>query len=175
MGARHVRDLAAFRLCEEVMIRLEAETAAGRVAADRRFCDQLNDPALDAVSDVAEGFVRYDPRDFARFLDFAWSSLDEVRVRVEAGYRKGYFAAAVASDLLHGVAKAQRAVRSLRAYLWTVKKSDLTPRPCERARPCRLAAPRDRPAETIVKARRPAGQGRRTTRELRHRLSRTNP
>ena len=105
MGARHVRELAAFRLCEELMRAVEAATAKGTVASDRNFCNQLNDATLDATSDVGEGFVRYYPREFARFLDYALASLEEVRIRVEAGYRKGYFGLSVTSDWLHTVAK----------------------------------------------------------------------
>jgi hypothetical protein len=69
--ARNLQELAAFRLCEELMKVVEKETATGTVAKRFRFCDQLNDAALDAASDVAEGFVRYYPGEFARFLDFA--------------------------------------------------------------------------------------------------------
>lgn len=134
MGARHVRDLAAFRLCEDLMKMVEAATATGRVARDFKFCDQINDAALDATSDVAEGFVRYYPREFARFLDYSLSSLEEVWVRVEAGYRKSYFPASTASQLLRQIARAKSAIRGLRAYLWTVKKEDLPPKP-HRERP----------------------------------------
>jgi hypothetical protein len=67
MSAQHLQELAAFRLCEELMKLVEAETAKDPIARHFKFCDQLNDAALDAASDVAEGFVRYYPRDFAAF------------------------------------------------------------------------------------------------------------
>ncbi len=108
---------------------VEAATAHDRVAHDRRFCHQLNDAALDAASDVAEGWVRFYPGEFGRFLDYALASLQEVRVRTEAGYRRKYFDADTTSALLQLWARADKATRNLRAYLWTVKKSDLPPRP----------------------------------------------
>lgn len=129
MAVNHLHDLAAYRLCEELARRLEAETSTGAVARDRRFCGQLNDAALDAAADVAEGFARYYPREFARFLDYAIASLAEVRVRTEAGYRRGLFSDPSASDLLNLCARADRACRNLRAYLWTVRREDLPPRP----------------------------------------------
>ena len=134
MGARHYTDLAAFRLCDELMKRVEAETAKEPLVEHRRFCEQLNDAALGAASDVAEGFVRYYPRDFARFLDYAISSLAEVHTRTADAYRRQLLPGDATSDILNLCARADRACRSLRRYLWTVKKEDLPPRP-ERERP----------------------------------------
>jgi four helix bundle protein len=134
MGANHYQELAAFRLCEELMIRIEAETSKDPLAKHLRFCDQLNDAALDAASDVAEGFVRYYPREFARFLDFALASLAEVRTRTESAYRRKLVAADSTSDILHLCARSDTACRNLRAYLRTVRKEDLPPRP-QRERP----------------------------------------
>lgn len=148
MGARHVQDLAAYQLCEALMRAVETATATSRAAAHRRFCDQINDAALDAVSDVAEGFVRYYPAEFARFLDYALSSLQEVRTRAEAGFRRTLFTAEDASAMLHLHARADKAVRGLRAYLWTVKKDDLPPRPL-RERPALRARCRQRPNRPI--------------------------
>lgn len=129
MGARHVHDLAAFRLCEELMKLVEAETAKPPAADHFRFCNQLNDAALDAASDVAEGFVRFYPREFARFLDYALSSLAEVRERTESGYRRQLFGPGETSNILNLCARSEQACRNLRAYLWTVRKEDLPPRP----------------------------------------------
>ena len=134
MGAQNVRELAAFRLCEELMKCVEAETATAPIARHYKACDQLNDAALDAASDVAEGFVRYYPGDFARFLDFAVSSLAEVRVRTEAAYRRKLIGPTATSDILNLCARAETACRNLRAYLWKTRKEDLPPRP-QRERP----------------------------------------
>jgi four helix bundle protein len=134
MGAQNLRELAAFRLCEELMTRVEAETATNPIAGHFAIRDQLNDAALDAASDVAEGFVRYYPGDFARFLDFAISSLAEVQTRTESAYRRKLLSSQATSEILNLCARSTTACRNLRAYLWTVKKSDLPPRP-HRERP----------------------------------------
>ena len=134
MCAQNLRELAAFRLCEELMKRVEAETATNPIAQHFGIRDQLNDAALDAASDVAEGFVRYYPGDFARFLDFAISSLAEVHTRTESAYRRKLLSTQATSDILNLCARSNSACRNLRAYLWTVKKSDLPPRP-QRERP----------------------------------------
>jgi four helix bundle protein len=134
MAAHHLQNLAAFRLCEELMKRVEAETSTNPIARHFRFCDQLNDAALDAASDVAEGFVRYYPGEFARFLDFAISSLQEVKTRTEAAYRRELLGVTATSDILNLCVRADTACRHLRAYLWKVRKEDLPPRP-QRERP----------------------------------------
>ena len=95
---------------------VETETAKDPIARHFRFCDQLNDAALDAASDVAEGFVRYYPGDFARFLDFAISSLQEVRVRTEAAHRRKLLAVARAAD--------PDPFRNHLRDIWTLPKSE---------------------------------------------------
>jgi four helix bundle protein len=129
MTAHNIHELATFRLCEDLMKKVEAGTATGNVAQDFKFCDQINDAALDAAADVAEGFARFYPREFARFLDYAIASLAEVRTRTEAGYRRQYFSEKTTSDVLQLCARADKAARGLRAYLWSVEKTDLPPRP----------------------------------------------
>jgi four helix bundle protein len=129
MSAHHFRDLAAFRLCEELLERIEAETSREPLRRHLRFCDQLHDAALDAASDVAEGFVRYYPREFARFLDFALASLAEVRTRAEDAYRRKLITAPATSEILNLWARSDAACRKLRTYLLTVRKEDLPPRP----------------------------------------------
>lgn len=129
MWAQDVVDLAAFQQCGELLKAIEAATAAGNAATDRDFCTQITDAALDAVSGVAEGFVRHNPAEFARFLDDALASLEEVRRRTEAGHRREYFSADVTSELLQLWTRADKAIRALRAYLWTMNPQDLPPRP----------------------------------------------
>jgi four helix bundle protein len=127
--AQKVEGLATWKLCNEIVERLNNATATGRVAKDYKFCDQINDAAGDALSDVAEGFARFYPRDFAHFLDYAVSSLEEVRTRVTVGYQRKYFDERTTSDLIHLCYRAEAAAKHLRAYLWSVKKEDLPARP----------------------------------------------
>ena len=129
MWARDVQDLAAFRHCGDLLKAIEAATATGNAAADAAFCAQITDGALDAVAAVAEGFVRNYPTEFARLLDDALTSLEDVRRRTEAGHRREYFTADQTSEILQLWTRADKAIRALRAYLWTMNKQDLLPRP----------------------------------------------
>lgn len=127
--AHDIHGLVAFQLCEQLVNLIAKETAKAPIARHFKKCDQLNDAALDAASDVAEGFVRYYPKEFARFLDFAIGSLEEVRTRTVAAYNQQLLSSEVTSDVLNLWARSNRACRNLRAYLWTVKKENLPPRP----------------------------------------------
>lgn len=133
MGAHNIRELAAFRLCEALMNAVVAAASTGKVATDRRFCDQLNDAALDATSDVAEGWVRYYPGEFGRFLTTRCPRWKKRACGLKAVTSEA-INASTTSDLLQHVARAAKAARGLRAYLWTVKRQDVPPRR-ERPRP----------------------------------------
>jgi hypothetical protein len=54
---------------------------------------------------------------------------DLMKLVEEAGYRRNYFSAEVSSELLQLCVPADKAARGLRRYLWSVKKSDLPPKP----------------------------------------------
>jgi len=58
----------------EVFALLKASREAMR---DRRVRYQLKDAASGPPKDITEGFVRFSPRDFCRFLDDALGSLRE--------------------------------------------------------------------------------------------------
>ncbi len=107
MGARTVRELAVWQLCEELRLAVIAATATGSAARNVRFCDQIRDATVDAVSDVAEGFARFQPKDFARFLDYALASLGEVQTRARDAHGRGYFDDRTASAILRLAARAE--------------------------------------------------------------------
>ena len=60
--------LAVYRLCD-----------TGPLAADYKLRDQLCSAAASAPSQIAEGFGRFNPLDFARFVGMAKASLVEAQ------------------------------------------------------------------------------------------------
>jgi hypothetical protein len=68
MGARNYRELEVWQLCEQIRVRVLAETDRNKGQWDLRFRDQLRSAAEDATSNLAEGFVRFHPRVFAQFI-----------------------------------------------------------------------------------------------------------
>jgi four helix bundle protein len=133
-GAKNHKELRIWQLCDELRLAIMAATASGRVAMDRKFCDQLRGAAEDVTSDIAEGYARFYPREFARFLDYALSSLAEAGSRIEHGHARGYFSDEDTGRLLQTRAAAERGVRNLRKYLWSVRQREL-PNVCSRPRP----------------------------------------
>ena len=129
MGAKTYGDLEVWQLCEEIRLRVVAETETGKAALDLRFRNQIRGAAEDAASNIAEGFVRFHPRTFAQFIGYALSSLAEVRERTRYAHARGYFPDALAASLMVLCARCQNAAKSLRQHLWTVALSDVPYRP----------------------------------------------
>ena len=100
-------------------MRVLAETERGGPGSDLRFRNQIRSAAEDAASDIAEGFTRFHPRTFAQFIGYALSSLDEVRERTRYAHSRKYFSDAAAAEIVVLCARAERAGKSLRQYLWS--------------------------------------------------------
>jgi len=67
-----------------------ASAGAGR---DLRLRTQLLEAARSVPANIAEGFRRKSPGDFARFLDYSLASLAEAEERLGDGLLLGYFTA----------------------------------------------------------------------------------
>ena len=91
-GVRKVEEFAAWQLAEafksEVFALLKGSREAMR---DRRFRYQLKDSASGPPKHITEGFVRFSPLDFCRFLDYALGSLREAEGWIRDGIEFGYF------------------------------------------------------------------------------------
>jgi four helix bundle protein len=135
--AHKVEELDTWKLCNELVDRVAAATSQPRVAQDRKFCEQINDAAGDALSDCAEGFARFYPSDHATFLGYALASLEEVRTRAALGHKRKHFDDQTTSNLINLCFRAEKAIKRLRAYLWSVDKKNLPPRPTVPANPRR--------------------------------------
>jgi four helix bundle protein len=125
MTARTHEELDIFKLCDEIRRTVMAATATSPAAADHRFCDQIKRAAEDAVADIAEGFARFKPREFAQFLGYAIASNAEVLERTRFAHARCYFADETAAGLVVLCIRANKAMRSLRRYLWTAAPEDV--------------------------------------------------
>ena len=77
MAARNFQDLLCWQLSYELKCEVFAFTAKGPASRDFKYRDQIRDSAAAAPRDISEGFRRFRPRDFARFLEYARASLME--------------------------------------------------------------------------------------------------
>jgi four helix bundle protein len=78
-GIKRPEDFDVWKLGWELKRRVFAFTAASPATSDRRFCDDIRRAARSGPDLVAEGYYRFNPREFHRFLNDAKASLGEVR------------------------------------------------------------------------------------------------
>src|SRR5262245_24927952 len=76
-AAKRYQDLVCWQLADELEQLVFELTATVPAFRDFKFRDQIRDSSSSATRNIAEGFARYWPRDFARFLTIARSSLTE--------------------------------------------------------------------------------------------------
>ena len=89
MGVKRFEDLVVWQLATQLLELVILITERDPARQDRRFCDQLRSAARSVCSNIAEGFGRYAPREFARFVAIAKASLQEARSLLhEAALRK---------------------------------------------------------------------------------------
>ena len=101
MGARGFQDLLAWQLSYELKCEVVAFTGTGRASKDFKYCDQIRASSASAPSNISEGFGRFRPGDFARFLEFARGSLMETQNHLIDGRDRGYLDTALYSRLVH--------------------------------------------------------------------------
>jgi len=90
-GAKRYQHLVCWKLADELAREVFSITDAGSVAKDFKFCDQIRGSSASAGANIAEGFGRYRPAEFARFLDIARGSLTETHNHLRVGCDRGYF------------------------------------------------------------------------------------
>jgi four helix bundle protein len=113
MAVRDFRDLLCWQLSYELKCEVFAFTAKGAASRDFKYRDQIRDSAAAAPRDISEGFGRFRPREFARFLEFARASLMETETSLIDGRDRGYLTPELGSRLLNLAAAALRVTTSL--------------------------------------------------------------
>jgi four helix bundle protein len=116
-GVRRYEDLVAWQLCHQLKNEVYAITSRKEVARDFKFCNQIRDSSSSSERNIAEGFGRYRPRDFARFLDIAYGSLLETKTSLQDGRDRGHFTDDEFTRLLRLALRAGKATIRLRRYL----------------------------------------------------------
>jgi four helix bundle protein len=92
---RHIEDIRAWRLAYEFKMAIYRLTEQGSLSRDVRLRDQLREAAASAPSHVSEGFGRFDPADFARFVKMARGSVMECRNHLVDAVDRGHITADV--------------------------------------------------------------------------------
>jgi four helix bundle protein len=118
-GETRFEDLLSWQRMMELNVEILRITEHGPASRDYTFRDEIRDAADSAQRNVAEGFGRYGPIEFARFLDFSRASAQETKALLRKGLAAGYWGPedharleALATRGLQAVAKFQRYLRS---------------------------------------------------------------
>ena len=116
-GFRRYEDIDAWRLSVELRDRIFAWTRSGPVSRDRALCEQIRDSSRSAPRNLAEGFGRFRPREFANYARIARASLMETQNHLQDARSQGYIDEALVTDLLRLAQRALGATTNLIRYL----------------------------------------------------------
>jgi four helix bundle protein len=117
--ARHFTELIAWQLANELRESVVEITAMPGVSKDFTFCRQIRESADSACANIAEGFGRFRPAEFARFLGIAKGSLHETQDHLRSARKRGYVNADEFNALWRLSIRASTANSSLQRYLRT--------------------------------------------------------
>jgi four helix bundle protein len=117
MVARSYRDLVVFQRSADLRRLVMAMIAAPAAARDFKYCNQVRDAVRSPPRNIAEGFGRYNPSEFAQFLDVAIASLDELDNHLRDGAEQRYFPPERAAEAIHLCARCRWMAVRLRQYL----------------------------------------------------------
>src|SRR5262249_39399235 len=106
-----------WQLAVKLRDRVYEMTATGPVLDDENFRTQIRKSASSAPSNISEGFVRYEPHEFAPFMKTAKGSIGETQNHLKHGKREGYFSESDFTEAWRLACRAFRASNRLHAYL----------------------------------------------------------
>jgi four helix bundle protein len=89
--ARRFQELDAWQLCSALSDLVFRLTETGKCRKDPEFCDQIRRAASKAPPLIAEGFLRFTPSEFVRYLRMARGELGEVQNRLLHAETLRYF------------------------------------------------------------------------------------
>lgn len=99
MGAKRLEELVAWQLAHEFKVEayrlVRASPSASR---DSEYRQQLFAAAASGEANIAEGFHRFVPAEFAHFLNIARGSIGEAKVRLIDGIDRGISPRPTASE-----------------------------------------------------------------------------
>jgi four helix bundle protein len=127
MIAKHFRELVVWQLGDQLRQEVIRLTSTGSAARDFELRDQLRDAVTGVPSNIAEGFRRSTSVDNARFVIYAFTSLDETSDHLDDGFERGYWTAKQLEAARRLVRRLTKGLSGYVAYL-------LSPEALERSR-----------------------------------------
>jgi four helix bundle protein len=117
MGVADYKQLTVWQLADALRREVYRLLNLPRAGRDFKFRNQLTDAVSGIPSNLAEGFRRDSPLDFARFVGYAFSAIAEVAERLEDGEIRGYWSADDLAGVRRLFRRIDRALANLLIYL----------------------------------------------------------
>ena len=117
LEAKRVHDLDVYQLAVQLRRKIVELTSQGPASNDHRFVTQIRNAARRGPRNVSQGFSRFVPTQFNKFLSYAKASLDETKTHVEDGWESGYFTDDECEQLQTLVKRTLAAISKLMRYL----------------------------------------------------------
>ena len=122
MVAKRFEELECWQLACELERRVLAFINKPPASRDVEYCRQIRKSTSSPPANIAEGFGRYYPGDFARFMRNALGSLHETRNHLGAGLEKQYLTENLHRELGILASRAIGACVGLTTYLESCKE-----------------------------------------------------
>jgi len=119
---RKFEDIEAWQKGLRLVAKVYKCSSSGAIARDYAFCDQIRRAACSVTSNIAEGFERGGPAEFARFLSIAKGSVGEIRSLLHVASAQEYMSKDVFNDLYRDADEVGRMIGGLIVYLKKAKQ-----------------------------------------------------
>jgi four helix bundle protein len=116
-GVRSHEELVCWQIAYELKLKVYELVETGTITRDFALRDQLREAAASAPRQMAEGFGRFYPKDFARLLRGAVGELKEVQDALRDGVDRGHFTPDQVVPLERLAKRSSKAAGRLIAYL----------------------------------------------------------
>ena len=116
-GARKFEELIVWQLASQFEAWAHDISERGPVLRDEDFREQFRAAATSPARNIAEGFLKFDPPEFARYVNIAKGSLGELQNQLIKGKDKGYFSEADFTAGWRLLCRTIRATNRFHAYL----------------------------------------------------------
>src|ERR1700712_3364634 len=93
MKITRFEDLIVWQLSDQLQDEIFEFTSHQPASRDFKYCDQIRDSIRSAKRNASEGFGKYYPKEFARYLRITEGSLQETKNHLHDGLKQHYLSA----------------------------------------------------------------------------------
>jgi len=133
-GARSHKDLICWQRAYELKLHVYELLRVGTITRDFKLREQLRESAGAAPRLIAEGFGRYYPAEFSKYLRFANGELQETIESLDDGVDRRHFTQDQVIPLQRLAKRSSKAISRLIKYLGTADAPGERPTPPRRRR-----------------------------------------